>query len=293
MSYNEWIDYGLTPLETAAGVDAILNGYGCYCGVCSSCELEATRNTSNRESELKKSKKFKEATKIIAGLNCKKEIKLILIHKVRQNSLEAAIVRYMAYEALPEYYSAILKNKHCIDILIEGILYKVCKIKNNHIISEQIKELSNLLKINAGRLTAYDRVTSIQQFIYYTVDQKLGEGSSRSIPVKPMKNALSAARLHLNIFDIIDRLPNYTDYIDTLSNASLQLEYNEPRPSTALPGKKSWPRWRVRHLRPLSYYFQKTDYNTILALKNMDESVSLEEFIYNSLFQYSGVNDEF
>ena len=56
--------------------------------------------------------------------------KLALIQKVHQDSLESAIVRYMAKEALPEYYAAILKNPNCIDRLVEGIFYKVCKMQN-------------------------------------------------------------------------------------------------------------------------------------------------------------------
>ena len=233
------------------------------------------------------SARFKEAAKLVGGLSGNRKTKLALIQKVHQDSLESAIVRYMAKEALPEYYAAILKNPNCIDRLVEGIFYKVCKMQNAQTLPEQISNLSSSLRLNPSRLTSYDRVSLIQQFIHRTVDQHLGVGAARLIPVAPMKNALSAARLHLSIFDVIDRSPGYVAYIDSLSSAELQLEYDEPRPSTAPMGKRSWPKWRVRHLRPLSYYFTQEHRALLQALWNLDENASPVEFVYDALLLYA------
>lgn len=193
----------------------------------------------------------------------------------------------MTKEKLPGYYASILKTNNCIDILVKGILYKVCKIEPANEISNQISNLSISLRENSSRLTAYDRVTNVQQFIHSTVDQYFSVGAARMIPVAPMKNALCAARLHFNISDITDRQPSYTEYIDTVSNASLQIEYDDPRPSTALSEKRSWPRWRVRHLRPISYYFPQNHRTTIQALKMLDENTPLKDFLYNAVLLYA------
>jgi hypothetical protein len=101
-----------------------------------------------------------------------------------------------------------------------------------------------------------------------------------------MKNAFSAARLHLSILDVIDRPPGYVAYIDSLSAAALQLECDEPRPSTAPFGKRSWPRWRVRHLRPLSYYFPQGQRALLKALTSLDEDVPSDQFVHEALLVY-------
>jgi hypothetical protein len=240
-----------------------------------------------RKKELENSTRFKEGAKLVAGISGNRTIKLALIHKVHQDSLDYAIVRYMTKEALPKYYAAILKSPNCIDSLVEGILYKICKIQPARNLTEQIGNLSTSLRSNPGRLTAYDRVTQIQQFIHRTVDQYLWAGAAGSIPVEPMKNALSAARLHLSILDVIDRRPGYVAHIDSLSSAILQLEYDEPRPSTAPLGKRSWPKWRVRHLQPLSYYFKQGRRTLLQALNNQDENVPPDQFVYDALILYA------
>lgn len=286
MSFDSWDDNCLTPLERAAGVGRLLRGGSrCHCGEWE-CDLDHPHEPDERKKKIENSAKFKAAAKLIAGANSNREVKLALIHKVYHDSLQSAIVRYMTKERLPGYYATILKSSDCIDRLIEGILYKVCKIEPANTLADQIVKLSSSLRKNASRLTAYDRVTNVQQFIHYTVDQRFGIGAARSIPVVPMKNALSAARLHFNIADVTDRQPSYTEYIDTVSNASLQLEYYDPRPSTALSGKRSWPRWRVRHLRPLSYYFPQNHRAAIQALKKLDENTPSEEFIHDAVILY-------
>ena len=290
MSYESWNDGGLTPLEQAAGLWDIMYGRdngGCSCGECEECESRLNASAAKRTMELENSSRFKVAAKLVAGISGNREIKLALIQKVHHDSMDSAIVRCMAEEPLPVYYAAILKSPNCIDSLVEGVLYRVCKLKASQTLTEQIGSLSSSMRSNAGRLAAYDRVTLMQQFIHQTVDHYLGVGAARSIPVLPMKNALSAARLHLGIFDVIDRRPSYVVYIDGLSTATLQLEYDEPRQSTAPFGKRSWPRWRVRHLRPLSYYFPAERRALLQALRSLDESTPADQFVDKALLLYA------
>lgn len=290
LSSDSWDDNCLTPLERAAGVGRLLNGgTRCHCGRWE-CDLDHAHESDEIKNVPLNSEKFKAAVKLVAGLKNNRKIKLALIYKTYNDSLQFAIVRYMTKESLPGYYATILKNSECINRLAEGILYKVCKIEPTNLLKDQISNLSKSLRQNTSRLTAYDRVTQIQEFIHSAVDRHLGIGTAQKIPVTPMKNALSAARLHFNIFDIVDRQPGYVEYIDAVSNASLQMEYDDPRPSTAFSGKKFWPRWRVRHLRPLSYYFPQHHRANIQALRKLDENVPPEEFIKNAAFAYANNN---
>lgn len=287
MSYESWDDDGLTPLERAAGLWSIMHGR-CSCGECEECESRQRASFTKRKNELENSSRFKLAAKLVAGINDNKKVKHALIQKVHHDSMDSAIARYMAKEALPQYYAAILKSPNCIDSLVEGILYRVCKLKASQALTEKIGSLSISMRSNPSWLTAYDRVTLMQQFIHQTVDHYLGVGAARSIPVPPMKNALSAARLHLGIFDMIDRRLGYVFYIDNLSNANLKLEYDEPRQSTAPFGKRSLPRWRVRHLRSLFYYFPVERRALIQALRNLDESAPADQFVNKALLLYAG-----
>jgi hypothetical protein len=286
LSFSSWDNNGLTALEQAAGVGHLLSGGSVDDYYNSFLSDSDFNDTHERNQKIVNTEKYKTAAKLVAGLNSNREIKLALIHKAYHDGLESAIVRFMTKEKLPRYYASILKSSECIEKLVEGILYKVCKIEPTNTLADQIGNLSGLLHKNSSRLTAYDRVTQIQQFIHCTVDQRFGEGAAQSIPVIPMKNALCASRLHFNISDVIDRQPSYIEYIDTVSHASLQIEYDDPRPSTALSGKRSWPKWRVRHLRTLSYYFPEYLRGTIQALKQLDDNASSEGFIHNAVLIY-------
>jgi hypothetical protein len=290
LSYESRSDGGLAPLERAAGLWGIIygkNNEDCSCGTCEECQSQQDHDLRKRKAKLENSARFKEAAKVVAGLRSNRDIKLTLIRRVHQDALDSAILRYMAKEALPDYYAGILKSSHCLDRLVEGIFHKVCKIPPAQSLTEQIANLSSSLRLNEGRLTVYDRVTQVQRFIHHTIDVQLGTGAARAVPLAPMKNALSAARLHLSILDVIDHRPGYLCYIDGLSKAAIQLEYDEPRPSTAPWGKRSSPRWRVRHLRPLSYYFSKDRRALLHALDNLDEQATTDQFVNDAILLYA------
>ncbi len=300
MSYDN-SDYGsgFSSLELAAGAMSIMS-YPCDCGKCSGCKelrerverLKLKQRYIAEAESARFSARFKEGTKAVAGLSWNKQIKLALIHKVHQDGLDSAIIQYMAKEALPAYYAAILKSHQCIDRLVQGILCKVCHIRTNLALDEQIGELSSTVRNNPDFLSPYDRVTQIQQFIHRTADQYLGEGAACLIPVSPMKNALSAARLHLSIFDVMHHHPVYAAYLDELSRAASRLEYDEPRPFKNAPGKHYYPRWRVRHLRPLSYFYTPARFSIIEALMNVDENIASNDFVDEALRIYAAYHND-
>lgn len=256
MSLERWQDDGLTPLERAAGVGALIHGRprACDCGRCPACEDESAAATADRRRALVNSARSGDAAKSVAGLDDKKAIKSVLVGKVYQEGLARAIVHYMAREALPPHYASIVKNARCIDVLVQGIFYKVCRMAPDLALDFRIEKLRSTLLENAVLLSAYDRVGAIRAFIHSTVDQYFGDGTAMTIPVQPMKHALSAARLHLGIFDVLDRPPGYTAWLDQQSRAAEAAEYAAPRPSRISPGKTFHSRWRVRHLRSLSFF---------------------------------------
>lgn len=289
MSFDTWNDGGLTPEEHEAGVWSLL--YGKSRGYLDDEEDEDFDDKSAKVKKetmaLEHSERYKRAVKLVGALSSNRDIKLELLRAVHHDSLRAAIGRYMAKEQLPKEYAALVERPECIQKLVEGIFYRVCKLKTDQALTDQIIVLSNAMRNNLNQLTAYDRVGLIQQFIHQHVDQNMGLGAARAIPVVPMKNALSAARLHLGVADLLHGSPAYILFMNSLSSAAMQHEYDEPRSSTASYGKRSWPRWRVRHMQPLSYFFQPTQRRLLLALEELNESLEKDQFMEKILQLYA------
>ena len=123
------------------------------------------------------SMRFKKAAKIIAGLESKKHIKIKLIHQLMLDETDYAISRYMQKESIPSHYSKIVKSHNCIDVLIKGFFYMVCKMKYSSSLDLEVAQLYETIKKNDARLIVYDRVGLIQKFIHSEVDKFYGEGS--------------------------------------------------------------------------------------------------------------------
>lgn len=286
MSYDSWNDGGLTPLEHAAGVWNLIYGK-CRCGDCDECAFRNVDAQSKRKQELEGSARFRDASKLVGGLPRNHDIKLALLRQVHLDSLDVAIVRYMAREALPAYYAVLLKSPQCIERLIEGLFVKVCHIAPTPDLSDDILHLSNALRSNPLRQTAYERVGQMQRFIHDTIDRQFGDGAALALPVAPVKNALAAARLHLSIADA-NRPADYIEQLDAASARAMTVEYIEPQYFAAPQGKRARARWRVRHLRPLSYYFSQDRRNLLTSLRILDEQLPRGQFIYQAAMRYAG-----
>ena len=285
MSYDSWDDGGLTPLEQAAGVWNLIYGQ-CKCGDCDECALREENAQSKRKQKLEGSARFKDASKLVGGLARNHDIKLALLRRIHLDSLDVAIVRYMAYEALPAYYAVLLKSPQCIERLIEGLFVKVCHIAPTPDLSDDILHLSSALCSNPLRQTAYERVGHMQRFIHDTIDRQFGNGAALALPVVPVKNALAAARLHLSIADV-NRSADYIEQLDAASVRAMTAEDAEPQYFAAPQGMRAQTRWRVRHMRPLSYYFPQDHRNLLMSLRIIDEQLPREQFIYEAAMRYA------
>lgn len=289
LSFDSWTDGGLTPEERAAGVWSLLYGKSRgYLDDDTDADFDAhAPRVVDQKATHECSERYRSAVKIVAGLASNRDVKLALLRTVHQDSMRAAIGRYMAKEQLPTEYAALVESPECIRRLVEGIFFRICKLKTSQSLTDQIIALGNAMRSNADQRTAYDRVGLMQQFIHRQVDQGLGLGAAQAIPVIPMKNALSAARLHLGIADLQHGSPAYIVFMDALSKAAMQREYDEPRESTAPYGKQSWPKWRVRHLQPFSYFFQPHHRRLLVALGELNEKTESDQFMEAALQLYA------
>lgn len=230
---------------------------------------------------------LKEGAKIIAGLENRKQIQQRLIHKLLRDETDYAITRYLVKEAVPAEYGRIVKTGACIETLVKGIFYKVCKIRRSDSLDIEIAELCGALKKNERLSIVYDRVGMIQKFVHLKVDEICGEGSHVAIPAKHMKNLLSVARLHLNLSDLRSRDESYSLYMDALSRSAADFEYSNPKTTSLPAGKRFIPKWRVRHLKPLSHFYTRIVRQKIAGLRVLDEQLPLETYATAALAIYA------
>lgn len=245
------------------------------------------REKSEKRAGCISAERVKIGAKLIGGLDCVKKIKRRLTNKLLQENTDYAIDRYLRREGVPAVYWNVVSSNDCIETLIFGILYKVCGMSSSMALNGEIAELCVSLKRNSARSIAYDRVGLIQRFVHSKVDSHFGEGAQSRLPVKHMRNLLSVARLHLNLHDINSGDEDYLLYMDGLSTAMSNLEYFLPK-ETALPeGKTLFPKWRVRHLRPLSHFYRESIREKITDLEALSGDISLSMYAAEALKIYA------
>lgn len=226
------------------------------------------------------SSRLRDAARIVAGLTIKSEVRAKLIQHLMREETNAAIESYLSRERIPATYHPLIRLDDCIEILVRGILYKVAAIPRKASLDAEVTRLCTSLKINEEKLIAYERVGILQRFVHEKLRLHGSSGTSEGISVEPMRCLLSMARLHLNIFDFESRDPGYAIYMNELSSARASFEYLSPSPPPlASEGKQIYPRWRVRHMRPLSYFYGRKARRQLSALLALDIELEFDAYV--------------
>ena len=227
-----------------------------------------------------------EAIKLIAGLDNCAQIKNKLIKKIFHDNLDDMIIRYAEIESLPKEHVKIVKLNNCLEILIKGFFKKVGGFVLTSNLIDEIDSFIESIYINDDLKIVYERVSEIQRFIHENIDFKYGSNAHQKLPVKHIKNLLSASRLHLNIYDIkyMDSCPLIL-LIERSNEASTAEKINNKKIS--LPkGKKYIKNWRVRHMRPLLYFNYESVKIKIQNIYELDDKLPINEFKNNILDAY-------
>ena len=69
--------------------------------------------------------------------------------------------------------------------------------------------------------------------------------------------------------------------------SAANFEYFNPRVTELREGQHFIPRWRVRHIKPLSYFYTKSKRLKIARIYNLDEQLPLEEYSQAALEIYA------
>jgi hypothetical protein len=224
--------------------------------------------------------RLKEAARIVAGLTVKSAVRAKLVHHLMREETDAAIAWYLRCERIPVAYHALIRLDDCIEILVRGILYKVAALPRKAALDAEVARLCAALKANEEKLIVYERVGVLQRFVHEKLRLHGDAGTGKRVRVEPMRCLLSVARLHLNLVDLEARDAGYAIYMNEASSARASLEYLSPSPPPpAVEGKRVYPRWRVRHLRPLSYFYRPKARRRLSALLALDIELAFDAYV--------------
>lgn len=224
--------------------------------------------------------RLKEASRMVAGLTVKSEVRAKLVHHLMREEADAAIASYLRRERIPAPYHALVRLEDCIEILVRGVFYKVAALPRKAALDAEIARLCASLKANDEKLIVYERVGVLQRFVHEKLRLRGEARTGEAVRVETMRCLLSVARLHLNLADLDARDAGYAIYMEEVSSARASLEYLTPSPPPPLvEGKRVYPRWRVRHVRPLSYFYRPKTRRRLSALLALDIGLALEAYV--------------
>lgn len=224
--------------------------------------------------------RLRKAARIIAGLTVKSAIRAKLVHYLMREETDAAIASYLRRERIPAVYHGLIRLDDCIEILVRGIFYKVAALPRNAALDAEVERLCASLKTNEDRLIVYERVGMLQHFVHEMLRMRGNDLTTQRVRIEPMRCLLSVARLHLNLVDLEAHDAGYAIYMNEASSARASLEYLSPSPPPPeVEGKRVYPRWRVRHLRPLSYFYRSKARRRLSALLALDIELAFDAYV--------------
>jgi len=228
----------------------------------------------NKKKELSKllNEKLK-LTKLVSGFETNEEIRDYVITFLIKKSEDYMVKRYAKREKLPQDFVLASRQQNGLAILIKTTLKKIANIELNTTITDKIDTLLKELYKTDTQKIVYWRVNKIQKFIHDTTNDQHGIDAAFELPIVPMKNFLSACRLHLNLHDMKNRSVGFSIYQNKSIVVAIRKEEKKGIEIEVLPnGKKYIPYWKIRQLRPLMA-FNRYEFRKLY--KNLVREISL------------------
>jgi len=195
-----------------------------------------------------------EIIKIIADLDETQEIKIKSINKVFSDGISFAINTYAEKENLSLYFLNIAQQDTGLTILLKGYLTKKCFfILDNQLIISIDNFVKSLYKDITNDIV-YDRVTKVQNFIHFKVQEKYGIDAHLELNKSEIKDVLSTVRLHLEIRNIRYKNINHLLSLNEKTKILRRKEGKKHIKVKLLRNQKYVPFWRVKHLNSLIEY---------------------------------------
>lgn len=213
---------------------------------------------------------------LVSGLSDISKIKEQAIKKIFYLAKDDLILKYALKEKLPYDYVYASKQDDCIRILICNFLKKEAGYTINDEINSEIYELTQRIYLNSSNMIAYDRVGIIQRYLHKKVDDIKGTNAHLEINKHRIRNLLSTARLHLNLFDFSKLNISKLELIFEKSRQSAIKEKDARVPLGI--NKKYIKNWKVRHKKSLIQLSDSKLGCKFYDILKLDENVSVEEY---------------
>lgn len=258
MSY-ECDNYALTEDERASGLGAVL------------CEYKYIH-------EIEEAIKKRTIIKITASTRNNTKMRNTIIKKLLQEQLEKMIQEYSKDEKLPMDFQNLAKQENCLKVLLKGFFKQKCHFVLSDEFVDEINEFIGILYINFNLDIIYNRVGEVQKFIHDKVQKENGKDSHKELDSVYMKNILSTARLHLNIYDIKNKEIESIILIKNKTIIEILKEYKSPTKINLGIEKKFIPVWKARKMKYLIEYMSSEFKEKITSLSELDIRLPQEDF---------------
>lgn len=154
-----------------------------------------------KDQKVKNTEELRLVTKQLAACHSNKQIRSKIIKILFNIKIDDSISYYAKYEYLPERYVNLAKEKNCLETLIKSFLKTHLEYTLTSPLINEINSLLYIIYNNIEEDIVYERVKKIQKFIHEKTDIKYGINAYLKLSPNAMRELLSTARLHLNIFD--------------------------------------------------------------------------------------------
>lgn len=264
MSFDD-LRGGFTELEIEAGIPSL-----CFFIANRPNEIQHKGYLNSNESVILK---HKEIEFYLEQERSSLALKNNLVRNILIKEIPYIISNYSRKENLPIHYVNLIDESRCIEILIKGMLVKVAKIPIDRELSLKIGRVIDMVGVNSKMITPYFRVNYIQNFIHNEVASRYGVKYHEKLPARHMRCLLSTIRLSISLRDIENEDGSHLQEMIKLTKIESEKEnsnnYNVP---LDISGKIYVPKWRVKHMKHISYYAKEM---TRASLQAIEEIYSL------------------
>lgn len=284
MSFDD-LRGGFTELEIEAGIPSL-----CFFSENRATEIQAKDYLTCNEKLILK---HKEIRFYLEQEWSSLALKNSLVHSILIKEIPYIIRNYFKKENLPVHYFNLINESRCIEILVKGMLVKVAKIPIDRELDLKIRRVIDMIGLNAKMITPYYRVNYIQQFIHNEVDSRYGVGYHEKLPARHMRCLLSTVRLSISLRDIENEDGSHLQEMIRLTRIESEKEgvnnYDVP---LNMSGKIYVPKWRVKHMKHISYYAKEMTRTSLQAIEDIYSLGNNELEIIQKITEYY-VNSDF
>jgi hypothetical protein len=138
--------------------------------------------------------------------------------------------------------------------------------------------ISEAIRRNDNRRTAYERVGDIQQYLHRKADETRGAGARLDLPNKMVRHLLSSSRLHIGLRDMFSESTTYWETIWDAETAASISEAESPNAGFIPDRKRRIRLWRVPQMRPITWYASRSAREVLLELGKISLEAPVDDY---------------